>query len=277
MIERLVLGLALSALIGGLGYWRRALSASGVLGAILVGTLIFGLGGWVWGLLLITFFVSSSWLSHYQQAAKERIADKFAKGSRRDLGQTLANGGLGALLAVAYALEPDPLFFAAFVGVMATTTADTWATELGVLSRVPPRLITTGQVVAAGTSGGISWLGMWASVAGALLIGAVATALTQGASLVKGNGWQVNAVAYTLLAVIGGVTGSLFDSLLGATVQGIYFCEYCEKQTERRIHRCGQPTRLVRGWEWLNNDVVNLAASAIGGLTAALLAWFVWR
>jgi len=277
MIERLVSGFILSALIGGLGYWRKALSASGVVGAILVGTVIFGLGGWVWGLLLITFFVTSSWLSHYQQAAKERIADKFAKGSRRDLGQTLANGGLGALLATAYALEPDPLFFAAFVGVMATTTADTWATELGVLSRVPPRLITTGQEVAAGTSGGITRLGMWASVAGALLIGAVATALTQAASLLKGSGWQVNAVAYTLLAVTGGVTGSLFDSLLGATVQGIYFCDYCEKQTERRIHRCGQPTRLVRGWDWLNNDLVNLAASAIGGLTAALLAWLVWR
>jgi uncharacterized membrane protein len=101
--------------------------------------------------------------------------------------------------------------------------------------------------------------------------------LTQAASLLRGNGWQVNAVSYPLLAVIGGVTGSIFDSLLGAAVQGIYFCDYCEKQTERRIHRCGQPTRLVRGWEWLNNDVVNLAASAIGGFTAALLAWLVWR
>ena len=277
MILRVVLGLALSAVIGGLGYWRRSLSGSGVLGAILVGTVIFGLGGWVWGLLLITFFVSSSWLSHYRQAAKERIADKFAKGSRRDLGQALANGGLGALLAVAFALKPDPLFFAAFLGVMGGTNADTWATELGVLSRVPPRLITTGREVTAGTSGGVTWLGIWASVAGALLIGAVATALTQAESLIRGVGWQVNAVSYSLLAVIGGVTGSLVDSFLGATVQGIYFCDLCEKETERSIHRCGQPTRLVRGWKWLNNDVVNLAASAAGGLTAALLAWIVWR
>ncbi|MBN1137199.1 MAG: DUF92 domain-containing protein [Anaerolineae bacterium] len=277
MIERLVAGLALSALIGGVGYWRRALSAGGVIGAVLVGTAIFGLGGWVWGLLLITFFVSSSWLSHYRQGIKERIADKFAKGSRRDLGQALANGGLGALLAAAFALDPEPLFFAAFLGVMGAVNADTWATELGVLSRVPPRLITTGQEVAAGTSGGVTRLGVWASVAGALLIGAVATALTQAASLLKGGGWQVAAIAYPLLAVTGGLAGSLFDSLLGATAQGVYFCDYCEKQTERRVHRCGQQTRLARGWEWLNNDVVNLVASAVGGLTAALLAWIVWR
>ena len=277
MIARLVLGSMLSAAIGGLGYWRRALSASGVAGAVVVGTLTFGLGGWVWGLLLITFFVSSSWLSHYQQAVKERIADKFAKDSRRDLGQTLANGGMGALLAVAFAIHPDPLFFAAFLGVMGTVNADTWATELGVLSRVAPRSITTGQEVAVGTSGGVTWLGVWASTAGALLIGAMATALTQAASLLKGTGWQVDAVAFPLLAVIGGVSGSLFDSLLGATVQGIYYCDHCGKETERHTHRCGRPTRLVRGWRWLNNDVVNLAASAAGGLTAALLAWLVWR
>lgn len=277
MIPQLLLGVAFSALMGGLGYWRRALSPSGVLGAVLVGTLIFGLGGWVWGLLLITFFVSSSWLSHYRRAAKEAVADKFAKGNRRDLGQALANGGLGALLAVGMAIAPHPLLFAAFLGVMAAVNADTWATELGVLSRAQPRLITTGEPAAVGTSGAITRLGIGASVAGALLIGAMATALTQIASLVGGRAWQLEAISYPIVAVAGGLIGSLFDSLLGATVQGLYFCDFCEKQTERRVHRCGQATRLVHGWQWLNNDLVNLIASAVGGLAAALLAWLLWR
>jgi uncharacterized protein (TIGR00297 family) len=277
MIQRLVVGLVLSLLIGGLGYWRRSLSVSGLLGAVLVGTLVFGLGGWLWGWLLITFFVSSSWLSHYRQTAKEAVADKFGKGSQRDWGQVLANGGLGALLAVVYALNPEPLLFAAFLGAMGTVTADTWATELGVLSRVPPRLITSGELVAVGTSGGITWLGIWASAAGGLLIGSVAVALTQAASLLQGGGWRLEAISYPLVAVIGGLAGSLFDSLLGATVQGVYFCDYCEKQTERRIHRCGQPTRPLRGWGWLNNDLVNLAASLGGALMAILLASLLWR
>ena len=55
-VEWLVLGLALSILIGGLGYWRRALTVSGAIGAVLVGTLIFWLGGWLWGVLLVVFF-----------------------------------------------------------------------------------------------------------------------------------------------------------------------------------------------------------------------------
>lgn len=277
MIGQLLLGLILSTTMGGLGYWRQALTISGTIGAILVGTLIFGFGDWVWGLLLITFFVSSSWLSHYRRADKEMVAEKFAKDSRRDLGQALANGGLGAALAIVYAQYPEPLLFATFVGVMSTVNADTWATELGILSRVPPRLITTGEKVPPGTSGGVTRLGIWASVAGALLIGTVATALVQIRSLLNDNDWSLQAIAYPLLAVAGGLVGSLFDSLLGATVQGIYFCEQCGKETESPVHRCGQATRPLRGWTWLNNDMVNFLASMAGGLVVASLAWLLWR
>lgn len=276
-IEWFALGLASSTLIGGLGYWRRALTASGVVGAILVGTLIFWLGGWLWGVLLVTFFLSSSWLSHYRKEEKASVAEKFAKGSQRDLGQVLANGGLGAILAVVYANQPDALLLAAFVGVMATVTADTWATEIGILSRVPPRLVTTGEVTAPGASGGITRLGIWASVAGALLIGTVATALSQIDSLLSGGGWSLRAASFPLLAIVGGLAGSLFDSLLGATVQRIYYCERCAKETESPIHRCGQPARVLRGWVWLNNDLVNFFASFVGGLVAASLAWVLWR
>jgi uncharacterized protein (TIGR00297 family) len=273
----LLLGLFLSAAVAALGYWRRALSRSGVAGAILVGTLIFGFGGWEWGLLLIAFFVSSSWLSHYRKTDKVLVAEKFSKGMRRDIGQTLANGGLGAILAVVYARFPEPLLFAAFVGVMATVTADTWATELGILSRVPPRLITSGDVVPPGTSGGVSTLGTWSSVAGALLIGTVATALVQVGSLLGGTSWSLRATSYTLLAVVGGLVGSLFDSLLGATVQGIYYCAQCAKETESPVHHCGTPAQPLRGWTWLNNDLVNFLASVVGGLVAASLALILWR
>lgn len=277
MIDQLLLGLLFSALIAGLGYWRQALSPSGVFGALVIGTITFGFGGWTWGLLLITFFVSSSWLSYFRRADKEKLADRFAKGSRRDLGQTLANGGLGAVLALVFARTADPLLFAAFVGVMASVNADTWATELGTLSRVPPRLITTGELTEAGTSGGVTRLGIGASLTGALLIGAVATALTQLQSVLGQRAWSLMAASYPLLAVAGGLTGSLFDSLLGATIQGIYFCDRCLKETESPVHRCGQATRLVRGWRWLNNDVVNFLSSLVGGVVAGLLAQLLWR
>jgi uncharacterized protein (TIGR00297 family) len=279
--EPILLGLLLSSLIGALGYWRSALDLSGVVGAVLVGTLIFGLGGWIWGLLLITFFVSSSWLSYYRRADKRQISEKFAKGSRRDLGQTLANGGVGAILALAFACVPRPELFAAFVGVMATVNADTWATELGVLSPHPPRLVTSSQTVAPGTSGGVTRLGTWASVAGALLIGAMAGFLLQLESLLGSTSGSrlhgLNIVAYPLLAVAAGLAGSFLDSLMGATVQGIYYCAGCGQETESSRHRCGQQAQLLRGWPWLNNDLVNLLSSIGGGVLAASLAWILGR
>jgi uncharacterized protein (TIGR00297 family) len=159
----LAFGFVLSTLIAWGGYKKRSLSRSGAAGAIILGTLIFGLGSWIWGLLLIAFFVSSSFLSRYKEAEKEGLAEKFAKGHQRDLGQALANGGWGAVLAVLYFSRPDPVLFAAFVGTMATVNADTWGTEIGVLSPTMPRLVTNGQPVPVGTSGGVTSLGTLAA------------------------------------------------------------------------------------------------------------------
>ena len=267
-------GFALSLVIGLLGYKRGALSGSGVAGALITGTLMFGLGGWEWGTCLIVFFVSSSAFSFYRAREKQALAEKFAKGHRRDLGQALANGGLAALLAVLSQLSPPyqggygGVWFVACAGAMAAVNADTWATELGVLSRRPPRLITTNRPVEVGTSGGVTWLGIVASLGGALLIG-----LFGGLGLaVLRQGWA-QAATVLVAATVGGVAGSLCDSLLGATVQAIYWCGACGKETERRVHRCGAETRLQRGWHWLDNDLVNLVASAVGALVAAGIGW----
>ncbi len=256
-------GLALSLSIGVIGYRRGALSGSGFWGALITGTLIFGFGGWEWGALLIVFFVSSSALSFYRSPDKQRLAEKFAKGHRRDLVQALANGGWAASLAVLSWWRPHPLWFFACAGAMAAVNADTWATELGVLSPSPPRLITTGRRVEVGASGGITWLGTGASLAGAMLIGLLAGL----GALVLDRG-RADAVGLLLAATVGGLAGSLIDSLLGATVQSIYWCDACGKETERRVHRCGTETHLLRGWRWLGNDVVNFIASIFGSIVA---------
>ncbi len=268
----LVLGLALSLLIAALAYGRGSLSTSGVVGAILVGTLIFASGGLSWGLLLIAFFVTSSVLSHYKARAKEPLAEKFQKGHRRDLGQVLANGGWGALLALAFAVSPGALLFFAFVGAMATVNADTWATELGVLAKQPPRLITSGRAVPVGTSGGISPLGTAVALAGALLIGLLAFLFSALNALFPGLFLPAaNPLSLIWIAGLAGLAGSLFDSLLGATVQAIYYCDYDQKETESALHRCGRAARQIRGWRWLDNDWVNFFASVLGSAAAAAL------
>ncbi len=262
--SRLLPGLLFSGGISLLAYRRRSLNRSGAVGAMITGTTTFGLGGWAWGLSLIYFFVSSSFFSHFREREKAcAAADKFSKGSQRDIGQVAANGGLASALALVYGLVSASRLKKAvqvgYVGVLATATADTWATELGVLSSRPPRLLTTGKSVTPGTSGGITLLGTAASAAGAFSLGTVFWVLL---------GCRRSLASLPPIALISGLAGSIFDSFLGATVQAMCYCPTCAKETERRIHSCGTKTQPLRGISWLNNDVVNFLATCVGAVCA---------
>jgi len=264
--RRILGGIAASSAIGALAYRRGSLSRGGVAGAVLTGTTIFAGGGVVPASLLVTFFVSSSALSHWRKGHKAAAAVVEAeKGARRDLAQTLANGGVAALLVLVGCAYPATPWFPALIGALATTNADTWATEIGLLHRRAPRLITTGRTVPPGTSGGISPLGTGAAAAGAALIGVVAV-VGQRLTGVRA-GWVFP------LGLLAGLGGSFADSLLGATVQARYHCPQCGVATERAVHRCGTPTVLVGGFRAIDNDAVNFVASACG----AAIGWFWGR
>ena len=262
ILQRTLLGLILSSSVAVLAYRRRSLTRSGVTGAIITGTTTVGFGGWSWGLSLIFFFVSSSFLSHFRERDKAIVAeDKFSKGSERDILQVAANGSVATLLALGYGLSSSSMvrrvYEAGYIGAFATATADTWATELGTLSTQPPRLITTGKRVAPGTSGGITFLGTGVAAVGATALGLFYAFLQR-----QGH------VAFSLIGLISGLAGSLFDSFLGVTVQAMYYCPVCEKETERHIHNCGTRTIPLRGIAWVNNDGVNFVATAFGAVVA---------
>ncbi|MHB8597997.1 MAG: DUF92 domain-containing protein [Ktedonobacteraceae bacterium] len=301
--QRLLPGLLFSTGVGLFAYRRRSLSRSGVAGAMVTGSVTVGMGGWAWGLSLIYFFASSSLLSHFRSHDKERTAaDKFSKGSQRDILQVMANGGVATALSLAHGLtrsqSAQDLLQAGYTGALATANGDTWATELGVLNTRQPRLITTGKPVPPGTSGGITLLGTCASAAGGLSLGLVFWLLEKvGAALARPlhifaqNTSMVGTalarprpypptdshIAQTgtadglklslpVIGLLSGLAGSLADSLMGATIQAMYYCPTCEKETERRIHGCGTPTLPLRGIPWFDNDVVNFIATLFGAL-----------
>ncbi len=258
---QLIIGFSLGALIGLLAWRARALTGNGALAATLSGGVIFGLGGLPWAVLLLAFFISSSALSRAFTSRKAGLSEKFAKSSRRDWGQVLANGGFGALLVITLAFFPEQRWpWLAYAGAMAAVNADTWATELGVFSRKPPRLITTWESVERGTSGGVSLTGYLAATGGATLIALLALPFS--------NDYQMLILAGA--TVLGGLFGSTVDSWLGATFQAIYYCPACQKETERHpLHTCRAETTQIRGWHWLNNDWVNFICSVIGAVSAA--------
>ena len=236
----------------------RSLSTSGSVAAAVVGTLSVA-AGWSWGVLLIAFFASGSGLSKLGQRRKADLTGSIVeKGGERDAVQVLANGGIFAAAAVGYVLVPSPIWYAIGSGALAASAADTWATEVGTLAGGPPISIVSGKRVPAGTSGGITFVGTAAAIAGAIFI-AVAGALAN---------WPVPFTAIT----VGGIAGALSDSLLGATIQSRRWCDLCAVFTERLVHRCGTTTRPAGGLAGFDNDSVNTVCSAIGALVALLLS-----
>ena len=255
---QLLLGFLLALLIAFLAYKARSLNQSGAVAAAFTGTVIFGVGGLNWAILLLAFFITSSALSRAFKKRKATLEEKFSKGHERDAGQVFGNGGVATLFAALHFFYPNEVWvWASFAASLAAVNADTWATELGVLNPNPPRMITNiTKVVEKGTSGGISLVGTLASLAGSALIAFLASSLTDNWSLLP-------------LITVSGLAGSLFDSLIGGTVQAMYFCPKDQKETEKHpLHTCGTETVHLRGWKWLDNDLVNFACGAFGTVAA---------
>lgn len=260
-----MIGLFGALLVAGAAYLKQSLSFSGMLAAVIMGTIYFGAGSAFWFGILLLFFISSSLLSRLKKERKEELERTYAKTGRRDAGQVFANGGIGMLLVLLNAVHPQPLWEMLFVGVMATVTADTWATECGTLSRKPPRSVLTGKPLAAGESGGVSLLGTAAAGMGGLVIGAASWLLQQISGM---DGFSFTALAAA--GWFGGLVGAFTDSLLGATVQNMNRCDVCGREVESAVH-CGVPSRRARGWRWMTNDAVNALSSFAGGAAALLI------
>ena len=170
---QLAVGCLIAVVIAYAAFRAKSLNRSGAMAAVVVGTVIFGIGGWRWAVLLLTFFVTSSALTRTFKNRKFDLSEKFSKGGQRDAGQVLGNGGLATLFAgLTFFYPDDPRLWLGFAAALAASNADTWATELGVLNPHPPRLIThPTRVVEKGSSGGISLVGTLAALTGAGLIG----------------------------------------------------------------------------------------------------------
>ena len=183
MVVNLLIGLLLAGLIALAAYRAGSLDRSGAMAATVLGTLIFGLGGLGWAVLLLTFFISSSLLSRLFGRRRPGVAENYAKGSRRDAWQVIANGGAAGVFVLLHAFFPIASWpWIGAAAALAAANADTWATELGVLSPSAPRLITSGRRVEMGASGGVTPTGTLAALGGSALVALMISQVTSRAA-----------------------------------------------------------------------------------------------
>ncbi len=105
---QLLLGFLFAAVIAYLAYHAHSLNKSGALAAVFTGTIIFGVGGLRWAILLLTFFITSSALSRAFKKRKQGLDEKFSKGHERDAGQVFGNGGIATAFAALSYFFPKP-------------------------------------------------------------------------------------------------------------------------------------------------------------------------
>ncbi len=259
-MKELTIGLIFSGIIAVAAFKKGSLSTSGAIAAVVLGTLIYYFGGVVASGMMVAFFLSSSFLSHIFKSKKKVLEKVNEKGSRRDCYQVFANGGMGLIFAALFYYFNNPLFLVGCAAAFGEANADTWASEVGVLSRKKPVSIITGKAIETGVSGGISPLGTLASFLGAGFIG-----ITFSCIYFLTYGYNIIIIFAPFIITLLGFVGAIIDSFLGATVQAQYYCEEEKITTEKSSYK-GRANSLIKGYRFLNNDAVNFFSTLLCSL-----------
>ena len=252
------------------------------------------------GITLLAFYWTSSKLTRVGSKLKGKLEEGHTEGGERGASQVFACSLIAVLCACLRRIvvgKDGPLSLGttvggarllgdqltlAYVSFFACCAGDTWASELGVLSKNNPRLITKPwKQVPPGTNGGISLVGLAASAAGGTLMGLIHGLLVPGGiasvmpfslpptlGAISSTTFKREVLILSLVGFIGGFGGSLLDSWLGATIQATYY----DNKQEKIVKRPGPNTEKVVGWAFLSNEMVNVVSTALSALIAAMTA-----
>ena len=215
-------------ILGFITYYRKSLDIVGSAVMIIMGIIIIFSAGANWLLLIVLFLVISLAATKYSRKYKMSLGEFEG---RRTSKNVISNGVVACFMAAfgGYYLP----FVGGFIGAIATATADTLASEIGVLDP-HPRLITNFQKVDPGTNGAVSVLGTTVGIVGAAIIGIASYLL----------GIMHDPVMAILVSIISGTIGCFADSILGAVLEN------------RHV---------------ITNEHVNLIATIVGALVGILL------
>jgi uncharacterized protein (TIGR00297 family) len=207
--------------------WGGAVAGGAVCFALLWGAGFAGFAG------LLTVFVLTWIATRIGYSRKLRLGTAEPRTGRNAL-QVLANLGTSAACAILYStLWPDRRFLVAMAAALAEAAADTVSSEMGQALGGVPRLITIWKKVEPGTDGAVTLAGTMDGATAAIAVALVFV-------LTRTFSWRSFAVC-----ALAGITGMIFDSLLGATLE------------RRRL---------------LGNDAVNFASTIVAGGLAFLIS-----
>jgi len=223
----------LPAALAFLSLSTRSLNIRGAVSAAIMGLLVLWSQNVYWLSMLLVFFLVGTGATKIKTEYKKKYG-YYQK--TRSTENVIANGGVAMLMALSGNVY-------GFLGALSTATADTLSSEIGVLSKSRPRLITNFKRVKTGTDGAMSTLGTAAEVSGLLIISIFIVIF----NMYNGFG-NIDLTKTIVITIVSGFFGCTIDSVIGATI-------------ERK--------------EIFDNSKTNFVATASGGLMGLLLA-FLW-
>ncbi len=231
----LLWGGAINLLLAVAAYAAKGVGVSGAVWGWVLGTLLYGLGGWQVFLMLVLFFALGTGCTKLGYGKKAALGIAQEKGGRRGAKNAFANTSAGVIFAFLSVATPfkGPFLLAA-VAAFATAASDTVASEIGQAYGRRHFLVTTFRRVPAGTDGAVSVEGTLAGALASLVLGALA--------------WWTGIVSPVGIGivVVAAFIGTTLESYLGAALE--------------------QANRI-------DNELVNFSNTIAGGLAALVLAF----
>ncbi len=268
LLQNLLIGFLIGILLAIISYRKKIITKKGAITSVFISSLIF-MNGWKNFLILFIFFISSTafTLFRYDKKKKKDVAENP---HGREWTQIIGTGGMTIFWSIIniYSLfiSNTSFYFSSLLSLItsiAISNADTWAAEIGTLSRSKPRLIYKPWIhIETGLSGGVTLLGEIASFSGSLFIALISYILYS----------DVIFTRYLILLILAGWLGEVTDSIIGGLFQVKYYCKKCKKITEKKIHSCGLPTIYYKGIKWIKNETTNFLSSLFISLAVFFLA-----
>ena len=235
-------------------YKMNKLTRSGAFASLMLGFIVLGYGHLLFYILMLSFLFSSLLINKVIIRLIPNIKESVKDHEPRRWVNVLANGSWLGIASLVYYFNPSNVIIALAIISMATATADTWASEIGTLSLETPWTIIKRQTLATGLSGGVTWLGLIASLIGSLFITLISLPV-----IIQLSGWTQLTFVLSVFLTFVGFAGSLVDSILGELFQAKF------KTTSHEIVEIMHHSNdvLISGVRWMDNHMVNFLSNVI--------------
>ena len=233
-----------------LGFLCKFLTLFGGIAAGFIGGSFYYFGGIFSFLFLIFAYAVMLVCTLVQRKKKCDLSSVVAKTKGKDFTEIFVNGFFATLALFLYGFTSNPRFLTISLLVLSANFADSLSSDIGTLSKKPPRDILKRKPVEKGISGGVTLLGLLSALCGAAVFGTISVFISY------------LPLPFLPLAILFAFSGTLTDSILGSCLQAKFQCSVCGKYTEKKAH-CNALTNLVGGCKTIDNDAVNFLSSLV--------------